>query len=197
TLFRSRRRGDLRGARPHARPPAVSRRQERIIALLALYQWDITGGDLTAILERALAEAGVGRADGFSAELVAGIARHKQELDDHVTRLAVDRPGGRIGVIHRDIPAAGPQNINQPHHRHDHVARLAVDWRVERMAVIDRNILRLAAYEIIHRHDVPVSVAINEAVELAKTFSTPEAARFINGILGQLAREQRDPAPRV
>jgi len=138
----------------------VSRRQERIIALLALYQWDITGGDLTAILERALAEAGVGRADGFSAELVAGIARHKQELDDHVTRLAVD-------------------------------------WRVERMAVIDRNILRLAAYEIIHRHDVPVSVAINEAVELAKTFSTPEAARFINGILGQLAREQRDPAPRV
>lgn len=138
----------------------MTRRQERIIALLALYQWDITGGDLTTILHRALSEANLGKANGLSAELLDGIARHKQELDNHVTRLAVD-------------------------------------WRVERMAVIDRNILRLAAYEIIFRHDVPVSVAINEAVELAKTFSTPEAARFINGILGQLAREQRDPAPRM
>lgn len=138
----------------------MRRRQERIVALLALYQWDMTGGDLLAILHRALAEANLGQAANFGTELLAGIAQHKQRLDDHVTRLAVD-------------------------------------WRVERMAVIDRNILRLAAYEIVHRPDVPVSAAINEAVELAKTFSTPEAARFINGILGQLARELRDPAPRM
>lgn len=74
---------------------------------------------------------------------------------------------------------------------------LAVDWRLERMAVVDRNLLRLAAYELVHRGDVPTSVIINESVELAKMFSTPEAARFINGILGRMARQVRDPAEKV
>jgi len=62
------------------------------------------------------------------------------------------------------------------------------EWRPERMAAVDRNILRLACYEMRHCPDVPPSVAINEAVELAKKYSTTEAARFINGVLGQLAR---------
>lgn len=67
--------------------------------------------------------------------------------------------------------------------------RLSVDWKVERMATVDRNILRIGAYELLYQPEVPVSVVINEAVELAKTYSTPEAARFINGILGELARQ--------
>ena len=69
-----------------------------------------------------------------------------------------------------------------------HVAALSVDWRLDRMATVDRNILRLGAYELLYGEGVPVSVAINEAVELAKTYSTPDAARFVNGILGELAR---------
>lgn len=70
----------------------------------------------------------------------------------------------------------------------DLVSDLAVDWRLERMSAVDRNILRIGAYELQYSSDVPLNVAINEAVELAKTFSTPEGARFINGILGEMAR---------
>ncbi|MEX2356537.1 MAG: transcription antitermination factor NusB [Thermaerobacterales bacterium] len=73
----------------------------------------------------------------------------------------------------------------------------AIDWRVERMSTIDRNLLRLGSYELSDRREIPTSVVINEAVELAKSFSTPEAARFINGILGRVARAVRDPAAKV
>ena len=56
-------------------------------------------------------------------------------------------------------------------------------WRLNRMSVIDRNIMRIAAFELQYIDDVPSSVAINEAIEIAKRFSTDDAAPFINGIL--------------
>jgi transcription antitermination protein NusB len=59
----------------------------------------------------------------------------------------------------------------------------AEHWRLGRMSLIDRNILRLATFELCFQEDVPASVAINEALEIAKRFSTDEAAPFINGIL--------------
>ncbi|PRX26912.1 NusB antitermination factor [Orenia metallireducens] len=61
-----------------------------------------------------------------------------------------------------------------------------VDWKVDRMGKVDRNIIRLAMYEILFRQDIPVAVSINEAVELAKSFSDEKSANFINGILGKL-----------
>lgn len=75
-------------------------------------------------------------------------------------------------------------------------ARLSVDWKLERMTPVDRNILRIGAYELLYADDVPVSVAINEAVELAKTYSTPDSSRFVNGILGELARRVGREDPR-
>ena len=66
----------------------------------------------------------------------------------------------------------------------------AEDWTVERMAVVDRNILRLAVYELLHRDDVPPSAAISEAVVAAKELSTEDSGRFVNGILGRIAREE-------
>jgi transcription antitermination protein NusB len=57
------------------------------------------------------------------------------------------------------------------------------NWRVERMAAVDRNILRIAAYEIRYVDDVPNTVAINEALEIAKHYAEPESVSFINGIL--------------
>ena len=57
------------------------------------------------------------------------------------------------------------------------------NWRLERMSPVDRNILRIAAYEMAHCADVPASVAINEALEIAKRYSTEDAVPFINGIL--------------
>ena len=75
-----------------------------------------------------------------------------------------------------------------------HIERLARDWTVERMPWVDRSILRLAAFELLARPDVPTGVILSEAVELAKRLSTEEAGRFVNGLLSNLAREVRSEA---
>lgn len=66
------------------------------------------------------------------------------------------------------------------------IKQVAENWRLDRMAAIDRNILRLGAFEILHRDDVPAKVAINEALELAKRYSTAQSSRFVNGILDKV-----------
>jgi N utilization substance protein B len=65
----------------------------------------------------------------------------------------------------------------------------AVDWPVDRMATIDRNTLRLAVYELLLVPDIPASVTVNEAVELAKRYGDANSAKFVNGILGNLVRQ--------
>lgn len=75
------------------------------------------------------------------------------------------------------------------------IGRHARDWSTERMSAVDRNLLRLSTFELAHCPDVPGAVAINESVELAKIFSSEAAARFINGILGQLAEALRPGSP--
>ena len=64
-------------------------------------------------------------------------------------------------------------------------------WTIQRMPAIDRNILRLAIFELLGRPDVPVAVVINEAVELAKRFSTEESGKYVNGILSAIAKRVR------
>ena len=70
------------------------------------------------------------------------------------------------------------------------ISRYAENWRLERMSAIDRNILRLAVFELHYQDDVPTSVAINEAVEIAKRYSTVDSGPFINGILDAMAKEE-------
>lgn len=67
--------------------------------------------------------------------------------------------------------------------------KLSVGWELQRQPAVDRNILRMAMYEILYLDYIPASVSINEAVELAKKFSTDESGRFINGVLGALIRQ--------
>ena len=74
------------------------------------------------------------------------------------------------------------------------IAAAARGWRLQRMPILDRNLLRLGLHEIAHEPDVPASVAIDEAVELARSLSTDDSGRFVNGVLGRLAREQGDGA---
>jgi N utilization substance protein B len=69
------------------------------------------------------------------------------------------------------------------------IERVAENWLLKRMASVDRNILRFAAYEILYRKDIPSAVTINEAIEIAKKFSSTDSASFINGILDRLAKE--------
>lgn len=73
------------------------------------------------------------------------------------------------------------------------IRRYADRWSLERMPVIDRNLLRMAVFELAHRPEVPVAVAISEAVELAKRYSTDDSGRFVNGMLGRIAEAVRDP----
>lgn len=68
------------------------------------------------------------------------------------------------------------------------IAEAAEHWRIERMNVLDRLILRLAVYEFLHETGTPAKVVINEALELARTFSTDDAVRFINGILDAIRK---------
>lgn len=70
------------------------------------------------------------------------------------------------------------------------VSQYATNWELKRMAVVDRNILRLGCYELMLRDDIPPKVSINEAVELAKKYSGPEAAKFVNGILDKIKSEK-------
>ena len=75
------------------------------------------------------------------------------------------------------------------------LASTSENWKLDRMPVVDRCILRLAAYEMLYVDEVPVSVAINEAVELAKGFGgEDESPRFVNGVLGRIARQIEEDA---
>ena len=67
------------------------------------------------------------------------------------------------------------------------IQKFAPAWPVEQIAVIDRNILRLAIFEILFDNEVPVKVAVSEAVELAKIFGSESSAKFVNGVLGSVS----------
>lgn len=67
------------------------------------------------------------------------------------------------------------------------IGEVSENWAVSRMPLVDRNILRIAAYEILYDTEVPPSVAINEAVELAKVFGGEDSSKFVNGVLGKIA----------
>jgi len=69
------------------------------------------------------------------------------------------------------------------------ISKYAPEWPVDQMSIIDRNILRLAMYEIAAYENTPVKVAINEAIELAKTFGSDSSQRFVNGVLGSFVAD--------
>ncbi len=73
----------------------------------------------------------------------------------------------------------------------DLIAKYATNWELDRMAVVDRNILRLSAYEMTQREDIPPKVSINEAVELAKKYSGVQSSKFVNGILDKIKSEKK------
>jgi transcription antitermination protein NusB len=74
------------------------------------------------------------------------------------------------------------------------IKKHAKNWELHRIAAVDRNILRLAIYEMLHREDIPPIVSINEAVDIAKKFSTQDSGKFVNGILDKIKSELMRPA---
>src|SRR5260221_10791308 len=71
------------------------------------------------------------------------------------------------------------------------VSHQAKNWEMKRMAAIDRSILRLASFELLEELETPVNVVINEALELAKKYSTAESSKFVNGILDKIKNERK------
>ena len=74
------------------------------------------------------------------------------------------------------------------------IQEVAQNWNIARMAVVDRNVLRLATHELLHRNDIPPKVAINEAIELGKRYSTQNSGAFINGILDKIMNRTKKKA---
>ena len=70
------------------------------------------------------------------------------------------------------------------------IRRFAPDWPLEKITTVDRNVLRIASYELMYNFEIPSKVAINEAIELAKTFGGESSGKFVNGVLGAVYRDQ-------
>jgi N utilization substance protein B len=128
-----------------------ARRRARALVLKALYEIDSSGHAEEEVLTVLLADEGLSSENNtFVHELVSGVTKSRDELDEKIKSFA---------------PA----------------------WPLGQMSIIDRNILRLAIYELLIDNRVPVKVAINEAVELAKGFGSDNSARFVNGVLSSVS----------
>jgi len=121
----------------------------------------------------------VGRVEPDQA-LGAFFREHEPEASEAVKAFATELVRGTVS----DIPA-----LDQVIERH------AENWRVSRMAVVDRLILRMAAWELTHTTDTPHAVILNEALELARTFSSDDSVRFVNGVLDGIRKSLPDAGP--
>ncbi len=70
------------------------------------------------------------------------------------------------------------------------ISTYASNWKLGRMAIVDRNVLRISAFELLYLDEIPPKVSINEAVNLAKKFSTVDSGKFVNGILDRIKKEK-------
>jgi N utilization substance protein B len=77
--------------------------------------------------------------------------------------------------------------LHNREHLDQNIRDFAPAWPLNQISIVDRNILRLAIFEILHDNKIPVKVAINEAVELAKTYGSNNSSRFVNGVLGSIS----------
>ncbi len=141
----------------------ASRRRAREFALQALYQADLTDSSPS----RGLEALWFVQVEGEEA------ATARPAEDDEVT--FARRVVAGVERSREEIDAL--------------IERSSVNWRLVRMPVIDRNILRLAAFELLSCPDVPASVSINEAVELAKRYGDKDSRAFVNGLLDRIAAE--------
>lgn len=124
-----------------------TRREARELALQALYQLDVTGEDSVAVGGHF---GGSPDAVAFARELVDGVRRERERIDDLISRAS------------------------------EH-------WRLPRLSRVDLSLLRLSTYELLARDDIPVSVTIDEAVEIARRFGSEDSAAFVNGVLDAIA----------
>ncbi|WWL81293.1 transcription antitermination factor NusB [Bacillus altitudinis] len=78
---------------------------------------------------------------------------------------------------------------NKRTNSNDMISQHLVNWKLDRIANVDRAILRLSVYEMVYQEDIPVSVSMNEAIELAKLFGDDKAPKFVNGVLSNIKND--------
>ena len=144
--------------RSAVRPPKESRHRAREAALQMLYQWEIGRVSMYEVRQTFWAHHVEAGAEPLGDELKAFAVALADGVSSHVAELD---------------PI---------------IAESAEHWRIERMNVMDRLVLRLAVYEFLHQRGTPGKVVINEALELARTFSGDDSIRFINGVLDAIRR---------
>jgi N utilization substance protein B len=159
------------------------RREARERAVQFLFQHDLNPAeDLDAALEEFWASQ---RSAAIAGEKAASTWGEAVELppattEEEAVRTFAD-PLIRSALEHRDEADAL-------------ITKHAKNWDLHRIAAVDRNILRLAICEMLHREDIPPVVSINEAVDIAKKFSTQDSGKFVNGILDKVRSELLRPA---
>jgi N utilization substance protein B len=128
------------------------RHRARELALKVLFQLEHSPEDdlQEALAYHAADDRAAPEVTRFAGELVEGVLRNREELDETIQRASTN-------------------------------------WRLDQMGRVDRVVLRMAVFEIAVARNVPVRAAINESIELAKTFSGEESGRFVNGVLGKVA----------
>ena len=133
-----------------------NRHLARTIALQTLYQWDFNEKDASKLdfsIQRNLNEFAPQFDDkGFIENLVKGVIKNKEEIDDLITKFAPE-------------------------------------WPIEQITMVDRNVLRIGIQEMKYDDEIPEKVAINEAIELAKTFGGESSGKFVNGVLGTIYKD--------
>lgn len=71
----------------------------------------------------------------------------------------------------------------------EYITRYATEWPLDQITIVDRNVLRIGVYELVYNNDIPSKVAINEAIEIAKTFGSDSSGKFVNGVLGAIYKD--------
>lgn len=144
------------------------RNTAREIAVHLSYELNFAAGDIDALLEQRLSD------ESFSA--LAGESPLYAEL-----------PGAKQREYIRSVVAGVALHQGE---LDGYIEKYAVGWKFARIPMVAVAIMRVAMYEIMYRQDIPNSVAVNEAVEIAKKYETEETVRFINGILGSFVRQE-------
>ncbi len=140
----------------------TNRRRARELALQILYQVDLTCSDPKEGWLQA-----VEGSCGFVLDQLRNAVKASPAIKDFAKELVLGVWDNREEIDHL-------------------IERTSQHWKLMRMAVVDRNILRLAAYQLLYRKDIPEKVTIDEAIELGKRFGSEESGAFINGILDKI-----------
>lgn len=145
----------------------ITRRQIRTLVFQALYAHEISGESLDEVFGKL--------------------------LEEHYSKVLLQKPNKGFELSDADFLKSLFYNALADRSAYEAwITEKAANWEIHRIAILDRLLMYMALYEMLHFHDVPVKVTLNEYLEIAKEFSTPKSNQFINGILDSIQLKLTD-----